>query len=468
MATRSTRLVIKNNTIPNAFTGQTFVLPTTLLTGEAIVNTADGIMMFSGVTSSSSQWTPAGTGTTGNFFEVGSNLYDLRLRNKITRYENVSGAGLVGKFLSGTTTGFVLADISDIAGIDTYVTGGTITYTGADGSLVLRLNETAPDVTVTGFTDIYTTGATLIGNTAYFNTNNALSAYTLDLSSFAPTGDTLVTGFTYNGSNTFTIKQNQGQPNLSATFNTVSGLTVNGTLTATTLDGNNILSGGTNLSSIFSTTDYFTTGFTYTPASNTLTIDVSDGNSYSATINSVSGLTVANLSSGRVVYTTTGGLLTTEAGFEYNAGTDTLTVSNVTVANDVTINGDLTVLGAAISAFTSQLYIEDNNITLNYNPTGDTNVTSVNSGFSIQDGNGVSGDVSFNIVRMQNLTGLTGTQIPSVAEYTASTGYVNRGWITQLNDIVIRSTDTNDNGGAGAVNGVRVLAEFDVLDGGTY
>ncbi len=47
MAIRETRLVIKNNSIPNApFSGAT------LLKGEAIVNTADGIMMFSGVTSS--------------------------------------------------------------------------------------------------------------------------------------------------------------------------------------------------------------------------------------------------------------------------------------------------------------------------------------------------------------------------------------------------------------------------------
>jgi hypothetical protein len=188
----------------------------------------------------------------------------------------------------------------------------------------------------------------------------------------------------------------------------------------------------------------------------------------SVTINTLTGLTVSNLSANRVVYTTTGGLLTSDSGFEYNSGTDTMSVGNISVANDVVINGDLTVLGGSVSAFTSQLYIEDNNITINYNPTGTTNVTSVNSGWSVQDGNGASGSVAFNIIRMQNFTGLTGTQIPSIAEYTASTGYANRGWVTQLNDIIIRSTDANDNGGAGAVNGVRVLAEFDVLDGGTY
>jgi hypothetical protein len=34
-------------------------------------------------------------------------------------------------------------------------------------------------------------------------------------------------------------------------------------------------------------------------------------------------------------------------------------------------------------------YIEDNNITLNYNPTGNTISTSVGAGWTIQDGNGI-------------------------------------------------------------------------------
>jgi hypothetical protein len=64
---------------------------------------------------------------------------------------------------------------------------------------------------------------------------------------------------------------------------------------------------------------------------------------------------------------------------------------------------------------------------------------------------------------MQSLSGDTN-------EYPLETGYTNRGWITQLNDIIIRSTDVNDSGSAvaGNITGVRVLAEFDILDGGTY
>lgn len=393
MALRNVIHIFKNSDIVNR------PLPSSLQAGEPIVNTADGIMYFSGVTTSTNEWTPAGTGTTANFFEVGSNLYDLRLRNRITQYEGVSGAGLVGKFLSGTTNGFVLADISSIQGVDSYVTGGT--FNNATDTLTLNLNEGKPDVNITGITDFYTTGATLIGSTAYFDRNDTLSAFTLDLSS---------------------------------------------------LDVN----------------DTFLTGFTYNPTNNRFTINRNDGTDFTTTIETVSGLSVSNLTAGRVVYVGTGGSLVDEAGFGYNAGTDTLSVGNVSVTNDVTINGNLTVLGAAISAFTGELYIEDNNVILNYNPTGVTNISSINAGFTIQDGDGASNDVSYDIVRMANLTGITATQIPDVSEYVGTTGYANRGWITELNDIVIRSTDVTDDGTAGSITGVRVLAEFDTLDGGTY
>ena len=573
MAKRQTRLVIKNNTIPNAFTGQTFILPSSLLTGEAIVNTADGIMMFSGVTSSSNQWTPAGTGTTANFFEVGSNLYDLRLRNRITKYEGQSGANLVGKFLSGTTKCFVLADISDIQGVDSYVTGatwnpnlltlnlnngkpsvgvtinvfsaltingpltvtgnttlgattattidagtilsggtnllsiinssdtfvtgGTVNYVGPNGALSLTRNDNVT-LNISGFTDIHTTGATLVGSIAYFNTNDSLSAYTLDLSAFSPTGDTYVTGFTY-ANNAFTISQGGG-PTLTATISSVTGLTVNGDLnvtgdsnlgatTATTIDAGTILSGGTDLLTIINNSDTFVTGFTYNSTNNTLTINRNQGlPSLTTQISTVSGLTVSSLGSNQVVYTTGSGVLTTESGFEYNDVTDLLTVGNIFVNNpsgttanigqgglvigsggssstpgigDLVVHGDLTVFGDTTTISTSELYIEDPQITLNYNPTGDTSVTSIGSGILIQDGGGVSGqDAKIGIGQ------LFGSSISGdTSEYTAATGFENRGWVTQLNDIVIRNSSPVN---FGDPDGVRVLAEGDILSGGEF
>ena len=245
--------------------------------------------------------------------------------------------------------------------------------------------------------------------------------------------------------------------------------------------------------SAFTSIDTFVTGFTYNSASNTFTISQNQGQpDLTASIDTVSGLTVSNLTAGRVVYVGTGGLLTDESGFEYNDGTNLLTVGNINVQNasgttanigqgglvigsggsftspgigDLTVHGDFTVFGTTTTVATSELYIEDPQITLNYNPTGSTTVTSVSSGLKIQDGNGVtSGDTYFTIGQMQNLTGIVVGENPDVTEYTGLTGYSNRGWVTQLNDIVIRNNNLNE----GSPNGVRVLAEFDVLDGGSY
>lgn len=387
MAIRQTRFQIKNNQNSAApFSGAT------LLVGEPIVNTAAGIMMFSGVTTGTNDWTPAGLSGNANFFEVGSNLYDLRLRNRITQYEGASGAGLQGKILSGTTNGFVLVDASNINGVS------ALTYNSLTNTLTI----------VDSSGDLY------------------------------PATITAFSGLTING-------------NLSVTGNSVLNFLTATTISATTINVDNINSSGS-------------------LTINNLTVTGNTSlQSTSATTFSATSVNIGGLGSNRVIYTTGSGLLTTESNFTYDEGTDTLGVNNIEVSNDVTIQGSLTVFGASVSAFTSNLYVEDPNITLNYNPTGSTTVTSVNSGFVIQDGNGITGgSVNWDVVRMQNLTGLTVTQIPSVSEYTGPTGYPNRGWITQLNDIVIRSTDPTDGGVVGDITGVRVLAEFDTLDGGQY
>ena len=141
------------------------------------------------------------------------------------------------------------------------------------------------------------------------------------------TADTFTSAFTYSN-NVFTISRNQGQSNLTALINTVTGLTVNGNLTvtgntsiqgltATTISATTYqnlptdirVTGGTytngtatftnNTGGTFNVTGFFTgqtdnnrftTGFTYN--NNTFTISDNSGSTYSATINSVTGLTV--------------------------------------------------------------------------------------------------------------------------------------------------------------------------------
>jgi hypothetical protein len=393
MAIRQTRFQIKNNQNSAApFSGAT------LLVGEPIVNTASGIMMFSGVTTGTNDWTPAGVGGNAGFFEVGSNLYDLRLRNRITKYEGLSGSQLDGKILSGTSQGLILVDSTEINGISAFTYNSltnTFTIFDSNGTEYPATISSVSGLTVNG--DFNVTGATIL-NTV---TANTISATTITVDDVNINDDVNISGDL-----------------------TVNNLTVTGN---TSLQGT------------------------------------------SATTFSATSVNIGGLGSNRVVYTTGPGLLTTESNFTYTEGTDTLGVNNVDASGNVVIQGSLTVFGTSVSAFTSNLYVEDNNITLNYNPTGSTTTTSVNAGFTVQDGNGnTSGDVNLDIVRMQNLTGLTITQIPSVSEYSTGLGYTNRGWITQLNDIVIRSTDITDNNTVGSINGVRVLAEFDVLDGGSY
>ena len=401
MAIRQTTHVLKNSDIIAR------PLPSSMTKGEPIVNLADGILLFSGITQSTSGWTQSGSiGLQPNYFEVGSNLYDLKIRNKITSYNGLTN--ISGKFLSGTTSGFVLANISDILTTDTYVTGGTY-----NAGTAVFTNSTGGTFNVSGFktSDLVVTGGTYNAGTAVF-TNN--TGGTFNVSGFS-TGDTYTTGFTYNSSqNKISILRNQGLPSLDIFVNSVSGLTVS---------------------------DLTTNKLVYTTTDGKLITGVASFDGTNMILPSTGSLSVG-----------TGGLVVGSGGTDGSAGT-----------GDLIVNGNLTVFGGTLSAFTSQLYVEDPNVTFNYNPTGSTISTSIGSGLSIQDGNGISnGNVTFEIRNLNTLTGLTVSQTPIITEYSGSTGFGNRGWVTQLNDIIIRSTNPT------TPNGVRVLTEFDILDGGQY
>jgi hypothetical protein len=175
-------------------------------------------------------------------------------------------------------------------------------------------------------------GGTVTGNTIFTSglTATTISATTYQNLPIDP--DTYTTGFTY-GNNVFTIKQNNGQPNLTATINSVTGWTVNGNLTVTgntsvhgltattisattyqnlpnligdylplsggTVTGNTVFTSGLTATTISATTyqnlpidpDTYTTGFTYN--TNVFTIKQNNGQpDLTATINSVTGWTV--------------------------------------------------------------------------------------------------------------------------------------------------------------------------------
>ena len=259
MATRNTTHVLKNSDIVNR------PLPGSLFKGEPIINTADGILYFSGVTTSTSEWTAAGTGTTANFFEVGSNLYDLKLRNQITKYQGTSGSGLIGKFLSGTSTGFVLADISEINGISGFTynpSTNTFTITDASGDVYdatiqsvtgLTVNGTLSATTVNGNT-VNINNLTVTGSATYNQTatspNDIVNYSTL--TAYTQTTDVYVTGSTYSGS----------VDSSNSTTHTLS-------YHATPLGGPYTLTGE----------DTYTTGGTYDNNTTTITFKRNDGTS---------------------------------------------------------------------------------------------------------------------------------------------------------------------------------------------
>lgn len=442
MATRNTTHVLKNSDIVNR------PLPGSLFKGEPIINTADGILYFSGVTTSTSEWTAAGTGTTANFFEVGSNLYDLKLRNQITKYQGTSGSGLISKFLSGTSTGFVLADITAISGINTYVTG----FTYGNNVFTIQQNNgqselTALINTMTGLTVNGTLSATTVnGNTVNINNLTVTGSATYNqtatspndivnystLTSYTQTTDVYVTGSTYSGSvdssnsTTHTLSYHAtplgGPYTLTGEDTYTTGGTYDNNTTTITFKRNDGTSGYTVDLSTIDVNDTYVTGFTYSPSTSTFTIKQNQGQS------------------------------------DLTALIDTMT--GLTVTGDAVIVGSLTVFGPSVSAFTSNLYVEDSNITLNYNPTGSTTVTSIGAGWTIQDGSGISNTATTLNVGVSYLNG----NLSPNTEYTSTTGNANRNLYTQLGDIIIRNTNYDSN----APDGVRVLTEGDLLDGGIY
>ena len=128
---------------------------------------------------------------------------------------------------------------------------GTLTATTVNADDILSGGTNLNSIFQRLADDKYTTGTTLVGQTVYFDRTDALSAYTADLSNFISTADTYTTGFTYDGANNFTIKRNKGLSDLTINVSTMTGLTVDGTVSTTTIDGGDILSGGTNINTLF-------------------------------------------------------------------------------------------------------------------------------------------------------------------------------------------------------------------------
>lgn len=168
--------------------------------------------------------------TTG--FTYSNNVFTLR-RNDNTNISVVanvmSGLTINGTLLVNTISATTYQNLP--IDPDTYVTGGTANNSSKTYTFT---NNTGGTFTVIGLTDIVVTGGTYSNGTAVF-TNNTGGTFNVS-GFFTGATDIHTTGFSYNN-NTFTISDNVGSA-YTATINTMTGLTVNGTLSATTISAN--------------------------------------------------------------------------------------------------------------------------------------------------------------------------------------------------------------------------------------
>ena len=300
--------------------------------------------------------TPLLSGKTNNStFNTYTSDTQTILDSKVEDGANVgSGAGEIFSGKSGTTLNFrtlsggsntTLTTVGDVVKIDVAVpsgdnffsTAGTVTQSATTGDTAITLQIVGTSgfspYSITGITDTFVNDFTFSSNTFTITQNdgssfdssletielgNILSAVTFNIgtsgsiSATTFNGDTFsggtfygdgsnltgitdndkfITGFTYDNSNNLTISRNDGT-GFTTNISTMSGLTVNGTLSATTLDGGTILSGGTSLLTIIDDRDTFVTGTTFT--SNQSILSRNDGSD----VLKISGGTNVTITSG--------------------------------------------------------------------------------------------------------------------------------------------------------------------------
>ena len=126
---------------------------------------------------------------------------------------------VINNTLSATTISANTISATTISGETFFGNGSGLTLTSNQiitGLTYTPYNTTNPNGYISGITSGNVT--TALGYTPYNSTNpnGYITGYT----------DTYVTGFTYNNANTFSLQRNQGQSALTATINTMTGLTV--------------------------------------------------------------------------------------------------------------------------------------------------------------------------------------------------------------------------------------------------
>ena len=274
-----------------------------------------------------------------------------------------------------------------------------------------------------------------------------------------------INSFTYNDANRFTIIQTSGA-SFSADINILTGLTVNGDLTIAGVTNGTFYGDGSNLSGV-STSDYFVTGFTYD--ANTFTIYDNSGNTFNATINEVTGLTV----NGDLIVTGVTNLqglntTTTNINGDLNV-TGNLTITGETSLSNLNLDGltATTIYATTYQNLPLDVYVtggtfntNTDTITLARNDGGSVDITGLtdyyvtgftysNNTFSIKDNSGSTFSSTINTMTGLTINGdLIVTGNTNVKALTATTTNIN-GNLTVTGGTSLQAltaTTTNING----------------------
>jgi hypothetical protein len=137
-------------------------------------------------------------------------------------------------------SGVTLGDLIHIV-----ITGDT-SQNPAGSSYKASISQVFDSLSSYTFTNLSVSGDLNVSGNTTLNglTANTISATTLTINGNLITGDTYVTGFTYDNANTITLSQNDGSSS-GVTLNTFTGLTINGDLNVTGVTSVDVLTGNT-------------------------------------------------------------------------------------------------------------------------------------------------------------------------------------------------------------------------------
>jgi hypothetical protein len=331
---------------------------------------------------------------------------------------------------------------------DIYVTG----FTYDNSILTISQNGGQPNLNVilptfiTGSTDYYVTGGTYSNGVLTLNRQD--SSFTISGFLTGTTTDIYTTGFTYSNNNLI-ISQNEGQPDLVVIIDVMSGLTINGSLSATTylglpIDPDNYVTGGTYLNGTLTLDrqngSLTITGFTTTFTGNTSGDCITD--LFVSNVNSCSPLHIQPINNGDVYISESGG----------NVG-----VGTTNPLSTLDVNGKITTTNFQMTSGSTYGYVLTSDVSGNAywaSPFSGTSVDTYVTGFTFssnvltisQNQGKTPLSTSIQTIDLSNVFSAVTFNIGTTGSISATTFYGSAAGLTGINDFYVTGfTYSNNN-----------------------